>query len=104
VVRYTHYSLLVFGFARVPIVAWLRDLDGPPSAAEKGSGELAATDKRSRRPIPKALATRLRIAPRTVTALREMQGTVRPKGDAIAVEFEASPAVLTSLRTSTTSA
>ena len=24
VVRYTHYSLLVFGFGRIPIVAWLR--------------------------------------------------------------------------------
>jgi bacterioferritin len=25
VVRYTHYSLLVFGFGRIPIVAWLRE-------------------------------------------------------------------------------
>ena len=25
VVRYTHYSLLVFGFNRIPIVSWLRD-------------------------------------------------------------------------------
>src|SRR5919107_788793 len=25
VVRYTHYSFLVFGFARIPIVSWLRD-------------------------------------------------------------------------------
>lgn len=25
VVRYTHYSLLVFGFSRIPIVSWLRD-------------------------------------------------------------------------------
>jgi bacterioferritin len=24
VVRYTHYSLLVFGFGRIPIVAWMR--------------------------------------------------------------------------------
>jgi bacterioferritin len=24
VVRYTHYSFMVFGFARIPIVAWLR--------------------------------------------------------------------------------
>ncbi len=24
VVRYTHYSLLVFGFNRIPIVSWLR--------------------------------------------------------------------------------
>lgn len=25
VVRYTHYSLLVFGFGRIPVVSWLRD-------------------------------------------------------------------------------
>ena len=25
VVRYTHYSLLVFGYGRIPIVAWLRE-------------------------------------------------------------------------------
>src|SRR5437764_7414048 len=25
IVRYTHYSFLVFGFGRIPIVAWLRE-------------------------------------------------------------------------------
>lgn len=25
VVRYTHYALMVFGYTRIPIVAWLRD-------------------------------------------------------------------------------
>ena len=25
VVRYTHYSLMVFGYNRIPIVKWLRD-------------------------------------------------------------------------------
>ena len=25
VVRYTHYSLLVFGFGRIPIVSWMRE-------------------------------------------------------------------------------
>ncbi|SUS06140.1 Bacterioferritin [Candidatus Defluviicoccus seviourii] len=25
VVRYTHYSFMVFGFSRIPIVSWLRD-------------------------------------------------------------------------------
>src|SRR5438477_10964202 len=25
VVRYTHYSFLVFGFSRIPVVAWLRE-------------------------------------------------------------------------------
>jgi len=24
VVRYTHYSLMVFGFGRIPIVSWMR--------------------------------------------------------------------------------
>jgi HTH DNA binding domain len=65
----------------------LRDLDRLQTAAETGRGGLAATDKRSRLPdtldallrapllTPKALATELRIAPQTATALlREMQG------------------------------
>ena len=25
VVRYTHYSLMVFGHSRIPIISWLRD-------------------------------------------------------------------------------
>src|SRR5947208_7569209 len=25
VVRYTHYSLMIFGHARIPIVAWMRE-------------------------------------------------------------------------------
>ena len=25
VVRYTHYSFMVFGHSRIPIVSWLRD-------------------------------------------------------------------------------
>jgi bacterioferritin len=25
VVRYTHYSLMVYGFSRIPIISWLRD-------------------------------------------------------------------------------
>jgi bacterioferritin len=25
VVRYTHYSFMVFGFSRIPVVSWLRD-------------------------------------------------------------------------------
>jgi bacterioferritin len=25
VVRYTHYSLMVFGYNRIPIVSWLKD-------------------------------------------------------------------------------
>jgi bacterioferritin len=26
VIRYTHYSFLVYGYTRIPIVSWLRDL------------------------------------------------------------------------------
>ena len=33
VVRYTHYSFLVFGFGRIPIVAWLRDHYGATPTA-----------------------------------------------------------------------
>lgn len=25
VVRYTHYSLMVFGYNRIPIVSWMKD-------------------------------------------------------------------------------
>ena len=25
VVRYTHYSLMIYGYSRIPIVSWLRD-------------------------------------------------------------------------------
>lgn len=28
VVRYTHYSLLVFGYGRIPVVSWLREQAG----------------------------------------------------------------------------
>ena len=59
----------------------LREFDRLLTAAEKGRGGLAATDKRSRLPdaleallrtpllTPKALAAQLRIAPQTATAL-----------------------------------
>jgi ribosomal protein S25 len=65
----------------------LRDLDRLQAAADKGRGDLAGVDRRSRLPAaleallraplvtPKELAVKLRIAPQTATALlREMQG------------------------------
>ena len=65
----------------------LRDLDRLQAAADKGRGDLAGVDRRSRLPAaleallraplvtPKELAAKLRIAPQTATALlREMQG------------------------------
>ena len=30
VVRYTHYSFLVFGYNRIPIVSWLREQSAQP--------------------------------------------------------------------------
>jgi DNA binding protein with HTH domain len=65
----------------------LRDLDRLQAAADKGRGDLAGVDRRSRLPAaleallraplvtPKELAVKLRVAPQTATALlREMQG------------------------------
>jgi ribosomal protein S25 len=65
----------------------LRELDRLAAAAAQGRAVLAGTDRRSRLPAaleallrapvvtPKVLATRLRIAPQTATALlRALQG------------------------------
>ena len=35
VVRYTHYSFLVFGFSRIPIVEWLRSQGFLKPAADR---------------------------------------------------------------------
>ena len=40
VVRYTHYSLLVFGPNRIPIVAWLREQAGESLLHAKQAGEM----------------------------------------------------------------
>ena len=40
VVRYTHYSLLVFGFNRIPIVAWLRDQAAESLTHAQQAGEM----------------------------------------------------------------
>ena len=47
VVRYTHYSLLVFGYNRIPIVAWLRAQATESLAHAQQAGEV---DKMLRRP------------------------------------------------------
>ena len=39
VVRYTHYSFLVFGFGRIPIVSWLRAQAGESLAHAQQAGE-----------------------------------------------------------------
>jgi bacterioferritin len=39
VVRYTHYSLLVFGHNRIPIVAWLREQAGESLLHAQQAGE-----------------------------------------------------------------
>ncbi|CAB3793112.1 hypothetical protein LMG28614_03653 [Paraburkholderia ultramafica] len=43
VVRYTHYSLLVFGFGRIPIVAWLRQQADESLVHAQQAGEWITT-------------------------------------------------------------
>src|ERR1700744_5515407 len=43
VVRYTHYSFLVFGFGRIPIVAWLRDQANESLLHAQQAGEWITT-------------------------------------------------------------
>ncbi|HYG89753.1 MAG TPA: ferritin-like domain-containing protein [Azospirillum sp.] len=40
VVRYTHYSLLVFGYNRIPIVSWLRSQAAESLAHAQQAGEM----------------------------------------------------------------
>lgn len=40
VVRYTHYSLLVFGYNRIPIVSWLREQATESLAHAQAAGEM----------------------------------------------------------------
>lgn len=40
VVRYTHYSFMVFGFGRIPIVSWLRDQANEGLLHAQEAGEL----------------------------------------------------------------
>ena len=43
VVRYTHYSLLVFGYNRIPIVGWLRQQATKSLAHAQAAGEMITT-------------------------------------------------------------
>ena len=43
VVRYTHYSFLVFGFGRLPMVAWLREQATEALAHAQQAGEWITT-------------------------------------------------------------
>lgn len=40
VVRYTHYSLLVFGFGRIPIVSWMREQANEALMHAQQAGEM----------------------------------------------------------------
>src|SRR5688572_28533910 len=40
VVRYTHYSLMVFGYNRIPIVSWLRDQANQSLGHANQAGEM----------------------------------------------------------------
>ena len=43
VVRYTHYSFLVFGHNRIPIVSWLNDQAAEALAHAQSAGEMITT-------------------------------------------------------------
>lgn len=43
VVRYTHYSLMVYGYNRIPIVSWLRGQANESLAHAQQAGELLTT-------------------------------------------------------------
>src|SRR5918911_3034305 len=43
VVRYTHYSFLVYGFGRIPLVAWLREQATEALAHAQQAGEWITT-------------------------------------------------------------
>lgn len=43
VVRYTHYSLMIFGHARIPIVSWMRKEASEAIAHAIAAGELITT-------------------------------------------------------------
>jgi hypothetical protein len=45
-VRYTHYSLLVFGFNRIPIVAWLREQAAESLTHAQQAGEMITQSRR----------------------------------------------------------
>jgi bacterioferritin len=40
VVRYTHYSMMIFGYSRIPIVAWFRDEATESLAHAQRAGEM----------------------------------------------------------------
>lgn len=42
VVRYTHYSFMVFGYSRIPIVSWLREQAAESMTHAQEAGELLA--------------------------------------------------------------
>lgn len=43
VVRYTHYSLMVYGYNRIPIVSWLREQANEALAHAQEAGEMITT-------------------------------------------------------------
>ena len=43
VVRYTHYSFMIFGYHRIPIVSWLRGQATESMAHAQGAGELISS-------------------------------------------------------------
>ena len=91
VVRYTHYSLMVYGYNRIPIVSWLKAnaTEGLGHAQQAGEfvtmlgghpslkiGELLETEKHD---IGDILSESLEHEKKTITAYRELLKTVEGK-------------------------
>ena len=47
VVRYTHYSMMIFGYSRIPIVKWFQDTH-PTASPINPEGRTASSGERSR--------------------------------------------------------
>ena len=84
VVRYTHYSFLVFGFGRIPIVSWLRDA-GRRIAAARAAGRRVDHHARRLSVAGDRAAARLAQARHRRDAARVAR---RPKARALALYRE----------------
>src|SRR5271155_165753 len=66
VVRYTHYSFLVFGHNRIPIVSWLRVTGDRPAPRQpsnryrRGDARVARNRSQGARPLPRTAEMRRR--------------------------------------------
>ena len=89
VVRYTHYSLLVFGFNRIPIVAWLREQAAESLTHAQQAGEMITPSGRvsvaRHRAAARHTSDRRRHHPAGITRVRSastraLQGALDRRG------------------------